>query len=109
MGKSSDAYYYTTEPFGLYGFKNDDVKTTREFVCDGCGKKYKRMGCEMPYLFKFSYKTLQFCDYNCRSKWKKEHFIEIEYDKVHPRFPKNRKRKKRKEEEYENQAIWEKH
>ena len=32
MGKSSDAYYYTTEPFGLYGFKNDDVKTFHEML-----------------------------------------------------------------------------
>lgn len=63
--------YLNVAPTGLMGYKSCTLKSKPE-KCAYCHKKYTLKIDEMEYTFMFKRKLYHFCDYNCRSKWKKE-------------------------------------
>jgi len=53
----------------------------KEIKCDQCKETFIRYVNEMDYIQKIGEKTFEFCSYNCRSKFRKEHEQEILDDK----------------------------
>ena len=60
----------------VLGYKYFDQYVERK--CPQCKEKYKRYSGEMDYKLFYKTKTLIFCSYNCRSKFKQEHPEEYE-------------------------------
>lgn len=71
---------------------------SKERCCDYCQESYKRYVDEIDYIQKIGSKTFEFCSYNCRSKFKKEHKKEIEKHDINNKldaYEKNVERQRR--------------
>lgn len=78
------------------GYKSFDQYVERK--CPQCKEKYKRYSGEMDYKLFYKTKTLIFCTYNCRSKFKQEHSEEYDnqgwdggYNKIRNKGPQRKR------------------